>query len=390
MPGAATRFDAIVVGVGGMGSATLYHLARRGVRVLGIEQFDIPHAMGSSHGLTRIIRLAYFEHPSYVPLLRRAYALWRELSDGVGEALLRTTGSLDIDEAGGQLFEGSRSACELHGLAHEVLTGTDVSRRFPGYALPERARAVFQPDGGYLLSERAIVGHATLASRAGAEIHTHERVRAWATDHDVVRVVTDRCAYEAPKLVFTAGAWTRGLVRSFDTIAVPERQVVAWFAPIEPALFVPDRFPVFNMRVPEGTFYGIPMEGLPGLKIGRWHHLLEVGDPDVMDRSCGPRDEQVLRQCIDRYFPRAGGETLAMTTCAFTNSPDEHFIIDLHPELPNVCVAAGFSGHGYKFCSVVGEILADLAESGTTRHDIDMFRLERFAHGRALSRDGLH
>lgn len=376
-----TRFDTIVIGVGGMGSAAVYHLAKRGRRVLGIEQFAIPHDRGSSHGLTRIIRLAYFEHPSYVPLLRRAYALWMELGREAGEALLHTTGSLDIDAAGehGQLCTGSRQACELHGLPHEVLTGVELRRRFPGYALPDGASAVFQPDGGYLLSERAIVAHGALAQRAGAVLRTGERVLACEDRGHAVRIVTDQQVYEADSVVVTAGAWSGGLVPDLAHVAVPERQVVGWFAPLVPALFEPERFPVFNMRVEEGTFYGIPMAGLPGLKVGRWHHLHETTDADALARACTPRDEAVLRQCITRYFPQAAGATLALAACLFTNSPDEHFIIDRHPTQPRVWMAAGFSGHGYKFCSVVGEILADLAESGRTAHAIDMFALARFA-----------
>jgi sarcosine oxidase len=379
MPSVDTRFDVIVVGVGGMGSATLYHLARRGRRVLGIEQFGIPHDRGSSHGLTRIIRLAYFEHPAYVPLLRRAYALWRELSDTAGEPLLYTTGSLDIDASAGALFEGSRRACELHGLPYEILTGRQLHQRFPGFELPDETRAVLQPEGGYLLSERCIVAHASLAQRSGAKIVVGERVLGWEPRGQVVRVTTSRRTYETPRLVLTAGAWASKLVPTLDRLAVAERQVVGWFEPLVPALFAPDRFPVFNMRVHEGTFYGVPMAGLPGLKVGRWHHLGEMADPDQMDRACGTRDEEVLRACVGRYFPRASGRALALVACLFTNSPDEHFIIDLHPRCPQVSIAAGFSGHGYKFCTVVGEIMADLAESGDTRLDIGMFRLRRFA-----------
>ena len=191
MTGPDTRFDAIVVGVGGMGSATLYHLASRGQRVLGIEQFAIPHEQGSSHGITRIIRLAYFEHPSYVPLLRRAYDLWRELGETAGEALLHITGSFDLDRPGGRAVRGlARGACELHALPYEILTGRDVHERFPGYSLPDDARAVFQPDGGYLLSERGVVAHASAATRAGAAIHTGERVVSWEPRGDAIRVTT--------------------------------------------------------------------------------------------------------------------------------------------------------------------------------------------------------
>jgi sarcosine oxidase len=345
--------------------------------VLGLEQFHVAHDRGSSHGITRIIRLAYFEDPSYVPLLRRAYELWDELGALVGEALLCRTGSLDIGMPGQGLFEGSRQACETHGLAHEVLTGADLHRRFPGYVLPDAALAVFQPDGGYLLAERCVIAHIDRAAQAGAEVHVGERVLAWAARGDGVRVTTDRAVYDADRLVLTAGAWMGKLVPSLAGVASPERQVVAWFEPHDPALFSPDRFPVFNMRTEEGTFYGVPMVGLPGLKVGRWHHRREIVDPDTMNRACDLRDEAMLRPCVERYFPQAAGATLSLNACLFTNSPDEHFIIDLHPEYPQVSVAAGFSGHGFKFCSVVGEIMADLADTGATRHNLGLFRLGR-------------
>src|SRR5947209_4084225 len=179
MTSASSRYDVIVAGVGGMGSATAYHLARRGRKVLGLERYDVPHEMGSSHGITRIIRLAYYEHPSYVPLLRRAYELWRDLQQQAGEQLLFLTGSLDAGPAGSEVFEGSRASCEAHGLAHEVLTGTELNRRFPGYRLPAETRAVFQPEGGFLTPERCIVAHVRLAQAAGAEIHAREPVLDW-------------------------------------------------------------------------------------------------------------------------------------------------------------------------------------------------------------------
>jgi sarcosine oxidase len=372
-------FDAIVLGVGGMGSATVYHLARRGKRVLGLERYDIPNAMGSSHGVTRIIRLAYYEHPAYVPLLRRAYELWRELERGFGEQLLYITGSVDAGPSGGQCFEGSRRSCELHALPHEILSGTEVNRRFPGYNLPAELMAVLQPEGGFLLSERCIVAHVVAAQALGAEIHARERVLGWEARGDGVRVETDRGAYEAERLVVAAGAWAGTLVPELHALAEPERQVLAWLQPSEPELFAPERFPVFNLQVDEGRYYGLPVFSVPGLKLGRYHHFEETGPADAIERECHPRDEALLRELAAKYFPGGNGPTMALKACMFTNSPDEHFILDLHPLYPQVALAAGFSGHGYKFCSVVGEIMADLAESGQTRHDISLFRLLRFA-----------
>jgi sarcosine oxidase len=373
------RYDVIVIGVGGMGSATVYHLARRGKRVLGLERYDIPHAMGSSHGVTRIIRLAYYEHPSYVPLLRRSYELWRELETESGEKLLYITGSID---AGPEVFEGSRLSCELHGLPHEVLTGKQLAERYPAYHLPSDMMALLQPEGGFLLSERCIVAHVMLAMASGAEVHGREKVLDWQPLADGVGVTTDRATYEADKLVITAGAWAGQLVESLAGLAVPERQVLAWLQPARPEWFTPERFPVFNLVVDEGRYYGFPVFSVPGFKFGRYHHLDEHVDPDTIDREGHPRDEQILREFAEKYFPDGAGATMALKVCMFTNSPDEHFILDLHPDHPQVSLAAGFSGHGYKFCSLVGEVMADLAIDGDTRHDISLLRYKRLAVNR--------
>ena len=375
----ADRFDVIVVGVGGMGSAACYHLARRGRRVLGLERFDVPHAMGSSHGVNRIIRLAYYEDPRYVPLLRRAYELWRELQAGVGEQLLHITGSIDAGDRGGEVFQGSLRSCELHELPHEVLTSDDLSRRFPAYHLPPGHLALYQPDGGFLLSERCVVAHVCGALAAGAKIRARERVLHWEPIADGVRIETDRGSYEADRLVISAGAWMEQLAPGFARLARPERQVLAWLQPAHPDLFAPERFPVFNLTAEEGRYYGFPVFGIPGFKVGRYHHLDEQIDPDDFDREPNAADEAILREFAARYFPDGAGATLTLKSCIFTNTPDEHFIIDVLPDAPQVVVASPCSGHGFKFCSVVGEILADLATRGKTSHDIGLFRLSRFA-----------
>jgi sarcosine oxidase len=375
----ARRFDTIILGVGGMGSAAVYHLARRGQRVLGLERFDIPHSMGSSHGVNRIIRLAYYEHPSYVPLLRRAYELWRDLERTVDEKLLHITGSLDAGPPDSLCFRGSLLSCEQHGLPHEVLDGAEINRRFPGYRLPNDHRAVLQPEGGFLMSERCIVAHATAAQAHGAEVHAREAALGWEPRSDGIRVTTDHGVYEADRLVVSAGAWVGEMVPGLKGVAVPERQVLAWLQPTSPALFEPDRFPVFNLFVDAGHFYGFPVISVPGFKFGRYHHLEETVDPNTIDREPNARDEAILRQFAERYFPEGAGPTMALRACMFTNAPDEHFILDLHPEDRRVVVASPCSGHGFKFCSVVGEIVADLAETGETRHDIGLFRLDRFA-----------
>jgi len=370
--------DAIVVGVGGMGSATVYHLARRGAKVLGLEQFDIPHEMGSSHGVSRIIRLAYAEHPNYVPLLRRAYELWRALESQTGERLLIITGGLDAGAPDSATVKGSLKSCAIHHLAHEVLDAASLAQRFPGYRLPSDLVAVYQPDAGFLLPERCIVAHVGAARKLGAEVRAGERVFRWHADGGQVSVETKRATYHARKMVITAGPWAQTLIPELKDLAVPERQVLIWTQPLRPEYFRLGAFPVFNMDVPEGRFYGFPVYGVPGFKVGKYHHRCERVDPDRMDHGCHPEDEALLRVGIRRYFPDADGPALDMKACLFTNSPDEHFILDLHPEYPQVAMASACSGHGFKFCGVVGEIMADLVLDGRTRFDIDMFRLTRF------------
>ena len=372
-------YDAIVLGIGGMGSAAAYHLAKRGWRVLGIEQFSIPHEFGSSHGVTRIIRLAYSEHPSYVPLLRRAYELWREMERTAGERLLVITGGVDVGGAASETIAGSLRSCREHGLPHEELSAAEMARRFPGYRLPAELMAVYQPDGGFVLPERSIVAHASAARELGAEIHAGERALEWQAAGAGVRVRTDAAEYRASRLVITAGPWAAQLVPALERLAIPERQVLVWTEPRRPEYFAMDAFPIFNMEAEEGRFYGFPVYGVPGFKLGKYHHRREQADPDRVDREIHPEDEQVLREAIRRYFPDADGATLATKTCMFTNSPDEHFLLDVHPEWPQVSIAAGFSGHGFKFAPVIGEIMADYAmEGGCARWDLGLFRLARF------------
>jgi sarcosine oxidase len=374
------RYDTIVIGVGGMGSATAYHLAERGANVLGLERYDIPHTMGSSHGITRIIRRAYYEHPSYIPLVERAYELWEELAETSGREIIHRTGSIDGGPPGDPVFEGSLRSCEEHDIPHEVLSGTQVAERFPGYQLPEEYEVLYQADGGFVAAEQSVVAHVEAAQAAGAEIHAREEVLDWTGtgEGEGVRVETDKGTYAADSLVLAAGAWNYTLADALDGLAIPERQVLAWFQPHSPTQFEPDSFPVWVLGTPEGHFYGLPIYGVPGFKLGKYHHRGEQVDPDDWNREPNAADERLLREFTGEYFPEAAGPTMGLATCLFTNSPDEHFVLDTLPNYPQVAVGAGFSGHGYKFASVVGEVLADLAREGETDHPIDMFGLDRF------------
>lgn len=372
------HYHTIVIGIGGMGSATLYQLAKRGHRVLGLEQFDIPHTRGSSHGLTRIIRLVYQEHPTYVQLLYRAYALWDELEQLTGEKVLYRVGSLDIGSADSSTFTGSLRAATEYDIPHELYSGRELRQRWPAYQFPHDIMALYHREGGYLTPEQAIIHYANMALALGAELHGREQLLAWEPVGDGVRVYTDRDTYEAERLVFTSGAWNAQLLPILQGLAVPERQVLSWTQPLRPELYQPDRFPVFNCDVPQGRFYGFPVHGIPGFKLGCYHHFGEQGEVEAIRREPDYADEELMREFISLYFPTASGPTLSLTTCLFTNSPDGHFIIDLYPGYPQVSFAAGFSGHGYKFASVMGEIMADLAERQSCRHDLSFFSLARF------------
>ena len=376
------HFDAIVIGIGAMGSATLYQLAKRGWNTLGIERFETPHEMGSSHGLTRIIRLAYYEDPSYVPLLRHAYQLWDELERESGEKLFFQTGSIDMGPEDSDVFAGSLQSCIEHDLPHDVMSSRQLSERFPGYQMPGETMAVFQPQGGLLMPEGCISAYADLAVQRGATLHTGEQVLGWQILGDGrIEVECDRGTYTSDKLVICAGAWAYKLIPMLADIAVPERQVLIWLRTKKPGLYTPERFPVWNAMVEEGRYYGFPEfnpDGTtPGMKFGRWHHRDEICDPDSVDRDTHPEDEQLLRSFAERYFPDGAGETLRMSTCMFTNTRDEHFILDTLANAPQVSIAAGFSGHGFKLASVIGEIMADLAQHGSTCHDIRLHQLAR-------------
>src|SRR5919108_285342 len=277
-----------------MGSAAVYHLARRGKRVLGIEQFDIPHDLGSSHGVTRIIRLAYFEDPSYVPLVRRAYELWRELEREAGEQLLHVTGAV---EGGPVIFEGALRSCHEHDIPHEALDGAQVNQRFPAYHLPPDLQLVYQADGGFVVPERCVLAHVEGARASGADVR-RERALSWEETRDGVRIQTELGAVYAEQLVLTAGAWSPDVGRLPAGLVVAQRQVLAWLDPLREELFTPPRFPVFNLSLEEGHLYGFPVFGVPGFKVGFYDRAGVQGHPDDIPRETSEEDEAVLRAFV--------------------------------------------------------------------------------------------
>lgn len=370
--------DVAVVGLGAMGSAALCHLARRGRSAVGIERLSPGHAFGSSHGRTRIIRLGYFEHPSYVPLVRAAVSLWRELEHEAGVPLLTVTGIVEIGKPDGALIAGTLAAARLHGLAHEVLDADELQRRFPAFVVPPHVVGVFQGDGGILAAEPSIAAHLRLATAAGAELRTSERVLAVEPSGEGVRIVTDRGAFTAARAIVAAGSWLSTLLPDLPARIAVTRQAVGWFMPRDPVPFAPGRFPVFLLETGDGVFYGFPPHEGAGVKFAKHHHQNETIDPDAPTRPFDGDDEKILRAALAAHLPAANGALTETATCRYTMTTDGDFILDRLPGAPQIIVASPCSGHGFKFAPVIGEILADLATSGETRHDISRFSLARF------------
>ena len=375
------HFDVVVCGLGAMGSAALHHLARRGQRVLGLERHTPGHDRGSSHGSTRIIRLGYFEHPAYVPLLRRAYTLWRELEAASGRRLLHVTGIAEIGPPAGPLVRGTLASARLHELSHEVLSAPELMRRFPAFRVPQDYVAVLQPEGGILAAEHSLHAQLALAAAAGADIRSGETVQAIEPGAGSVRVTTDRGIVEAGVAIVAVGAWTKTLLPDFAAGLRVTREVMAWFAPNDADLLCADRFPVFIIESRHGMHYGIPaLRGEPrpaGIKVAKHHHRDETVDPDAYDRTVSAADQALIRAAIADHLPAANGELVEAKTCLYTMTPDGHFLIDHLPGAPNVIVASPCSGHGFKFAPVIGEALADLATTGATPHDIGWFSRRR-------------
>ncbi len=374
-------YDVIVVGLGAMGSATAYQLASRGLRVLGLEQFDIPHNLGSSHGSSRMIRLAYFEHPDYVPLLRRAYELWDALEAESGRKIIHITGGLYVGPPGSEVVNGSILAAKQYGIAHDLLGRAEIVKRFPQFNLPQDYRGMIDRAGGFVLPERAITAYCDLAMKRGGELHGREPVLEWKSEAAGVTVRTAKATYSAGHVVFCGGAWTGKLIRDLRVPLVVTRQVMAWFWPKRGAeRFELGQSPVWAIDPPDGAFLcGFPIhpEGSAGVKVA-FHVQGPPTDPDTDPRLPTQADETELRRAMETFIPDAPGSLLSMRVCLYTNSPDHSFIVDRHPEYPNVTVACGFSGHGFKFASVMGEAIADLATEGRSRLPIGFITFRRF------------
>jgi sarcosine oxidase len=371
---ASAPWDVAVVGLGAMGSAAAHHLAARGLRVLGLDRHAPPHALGSSHGRTRIIREAYFEHPLYVPLVRRAYDLWAALERESGRSLLRITGGLNLGRPDGVLVAGARRSVEEHGLQHGVLDAAEVRARYPALQPEDGMVALWEPRAGILDPEACVAAHLQAAAANGASLRHDEPVLRWSADGDGVTVVTAGAEHRARRVILAAGAWIRSLLPDLHLPLTVERQVQFWFSVRErPDAFAPERCPVHLWELDgDRYFYGFPDLG-HGVKLAM-HHGGDVTDPDRVRRDVGDDEVAALRTLIRRYVPAADGPLRDASVCLYTNTPDGHFWIDAHPTHPRVLVASACSGHGFKFASAIGEILADLVTRGETAFDLAPFR----------------
>ncbi len=373
-------YDAVVVGLGAMGSATLFHLARRGLRVLGLEQYNQGHTLGSSHGDSRIIRETYFEHPLYVPLVQRAHELWRELEKSSGKSLMKITGGLMIGPPGGMVVSGTLRSAREHNLPHEVLTPAQVHERFPAFELEPNLVAVLDPRAGYLDPEACNAAHLDAARDAGADTRFNEPVVEWSAADEAVTIRTRTETYSGDRLVLAAGAWTNGLVRDARLPVAVERQSVFWFEPEgSTGFYEANRFPIYAYEYKPGHIcYGFPR--LPrGVKASIMHSGKTYSLPENIERAVNADEIEPLRAALRPVLPELAEAPVRETgVCLFTNTPDHDFIIDFHPRYPRVLISSPCSGHGFKFASAIGELQADLLATGKTGFDLSLFRIDRW------------
>jgi len=374
-----SRSDIIIVGLGAVGSAAAFHLAQRGQSVLGFDRYGPPHAFGSSHGQTRIIREAYLEHPDYVPLVQRAYVLWNELESLAGLPLLRQTGGLMIGSPDSAVVSGARRSAENHSLEYEYLEAAELHRRFPALRPGDGMVAVCEPRAGILFPEACITAHIRASRDHHADLRIDEPVQQWSAEADGVRVRTTKGEYHAGQLLLCAGSWIKSLLPGVTPPFTVERQVQFWFEPKAESedLFTPERCPIHIWEYEPGRcFYGFPNLG-EGVKVAR-HHEGVLTTMDSINRTVSPSEVDEMQWIVRRFLPGADGPLRSAVVCQYTNTPDNHFWIDRHPASPQVLIASACSGHGFKFSSVMGEVLADLLVEGRSRFDLGLFRSRTF------------
>lgn len=373
-----SHWQAIVLGVGGVGSAAFYELARRGVNVLGLDRFPPGHDRGSSHGQTRIIRRAYFEHPHYVPLAHRAFDRWRELEKQSGEQLLQDIGLLQVGPSEGHVLAGVRTSANEHGLGIEELSAREIESQFPGLRVPPGMLGLYELHAGILRVERCVQTHIAEAQKLGAELHADETIHSVSAKGDGVEVVTNRERYTSDMAIVTAGAWARELLSELKLPLTVRRKPSFWFAAQDSSYRIEAPCPAFLYETPEGVFYGIPQVDETGVKIAEHSGGRTVDDPLHVDRDLDCGDLERVEAFIAEYVPKLSRPYLKHAVCMYTMTPDEHFIVDQLPHHPHIALAAGLSGHGFKFAGVLGEAMVELLLNEKTDIPIDFLSLDRF------------
>jgi sarcosine oxidase len=372
-------YDVVIAGIGGMGSATLAQCAMRRARVLGIEQFSRGHALGASSGRSRVIRRAYFENAAYVPLLNRSHELWRELERESGERILYAYGLLTAGYQGSAIVAGAEEAVRLHDLDAQTWDSRDIRTHYPALRVDDDDYGVFEPEGGFVVPEAAIAAHCALAERHGAELRFETRVESWRSDGDALRVeLSDGSSVRTARLVLTLGPWFKETLESLGVSIRIQRNVAAWFKPRQ--RLGPAELPTFliDRREHAAPFYGFPDIG-DGVKAAFHGHGV-LTDAASLNRDIdAAADVAPIAAAFEAWAPGSAREFIEAKACMYSLTPDEHFVIDLHPKDPRIVVCGGFSGHGFKFASVVGELAADLALNGGTEQDIKFLSLQRFA-----------
>jgi sarcosine oxidase len=384
MPKTTSRskeIDVAVVGGGAMGTATAYQLARRKKDVHLFEQYAIGHELGSSHGYSRIIRRGYAEHPDYVPLVERAYELWRQIEQDSGESLLSITGIVEMGSPETNTVAGSKLASDLHKIPYEYLDAREIMRRHPQFTIPKHFMGVWQKDAGILGVERCLLAFRSQARKRGATLHEEEEVLSIdpVRGKDAGVIIKTRSAnYRARKVVVSAGSWATRLLSDLALPLVVERQTLGFYRALKREMFELGTFPLFIMELPKKKYYyGFPYYGVDLMKVAE-HHGGKTVTPETVDRRFSESDHRNLHNFLKKFIPQAAGTLQLGKVCMYTNTPDRDFILDVHPKHPSIAIAAGFSGHGFKFSSAVGEVMADLVEKGRTRLPINRFRISRF------------
>lgn len=372
-------FDLIVLGTGGVGSAALYLAAKRGLRCLGVDAFPPAHALGSSHGQTRIIRQAYYEHPDYVPLAIASYDHWHAVEQEAGEQVFVQTGLLQVGPSEGEVVCGVRESARRYHLAVDELSQAEIAHRFPGFRVPEGMAGIYEATAGYLRVERAVALQLELAQKHGAVLETGQRVVSWnvnAGQGGSVEIETDAGRrFSAARLIITAGAWAAQLLPDLSRSLTVLRKPQFWFPVVDPSVRPADS-PAFLYEMPEGVFYGFPP--IAGrMKIAQHSGGDPVANPLTVERSILPTDLPPLQRFISGQLPGLDPNPADHSVCMYTMSPDQHFVVDRHPQYPQVAFAAGLSGHGFKFTGILGQALVELAVDGSTLLPVQFLSAQR-------------